>query len=352
MTYKETWNYLVKHHNENIETDEKKIQKDWESFFADAGLFKYSNADGDVVSHQILQFGSKKCVIPDIVLRKNNDDLFVVELKKYSLPVSKDHEAQLFSYLKLLHVFIGVLVCEKIYIYAYDFNTVEQENRLEISFEEDNADGIAFVELFCKESFSKEKIMDFISGKKSFDKNVQEIKKQLNHQLVCKLVKNYFLGKYSAEEVETALIGSSFLLGELPPKAKPVLEQLPIADIDAHKQKTKGYNTDAEKSNLKFWTKFNEYAFGNAEFKKEFTMKKPTSKHWYNFSIGSSKCHIAATHLKDKLGIEIYIQDCKSLYDHFFSHKNEIEAIVGRPLEWKRLPKKKGCPYFNDNFSI
>lgn len=99
--------------------------------------------------------------------------------------------------------------------------------------------------------------------------------------------------------------------------------------------------TNAENYNLKFWTMFNEYAFKNPVFDKEFKMCKATMRHWYNFDIGNSDCHIAATHLRDRLCIEMYIQNNKALFDHFFLHKSEIEAIIGRPLEWKRLPEKK-----------
>ena len=205
MTSKETWNYLVDHYNRNIGANEDVIQRDWESFFADAELFRYSKIRGDVDSHRTLQIGSYERVIPDIILKKGGNDLFVVELKKYSLHFSKEREAQLFSYLKLLHISIGVLVCDKIYIYVYDFETSEQENKLEIPFEKDNADGIALVELLTKDYFSKEKIYEFISGKKSFDKNVRDIKNQINNDLILNLLRKHFTDTYTTEEIEVAL---------------------------------------------------------------------------------------------------------------------------------------------------
>ena len=174
MTSKEIWNYLVDHYNGNFWANEEIIQRDWESFFADADLFRYSKIKGEVDSHRTLQIGSYERVIPDIILKKGGNDLFVVELKKYSLHFSKEREAQLFSYLKLLHISIGVLVCDKIYIYAYDFETSEQENKLEIPFEKDNTDGVAFVDLFCKDEFSKDKIFEYIFTKKSFSTNVKK----------------------------------------------------------------------------------------------------------------------------------------------------------------------------------
>lgn len=343
MTSKEIWNYLVDHYNKNMWSNEDVIQRDWEAFFADAELFKYSKIRGDIDSHRSLQIGSYERVIPDIILRKDKEDLFVVELKKYSLPFSKEREAQLFSYLKLLHISIGVLVCNKVYIYAYDFETNDQENKMEIPFEKDNNDGIAFVEMFSKDAFSKDNIIEYISNKKTFVTNVKNIKSQITPQLIYDVLKKHFHKEYAMEEIETALKECTFSCGSVLAEKSVNSVQLskPLRQlVDVTPTLTYGY-TEAESINLKFWTKFNEYAFRNAEFKKEFGMRKPTNKHWYDFGIGSSKCHIGVTHLKDKLGIEIYIPSCKQLYDLFFKHKEEIEAIIGSSLEWKRLPNKK-----------
>lgn len=345
MTSKEIWNFLVDHYNKNIGTNEETIQRDWESFFADAELFKYSKIKGDVDSHRTLQIGSYERVIPDIILRKNNDDLFVVELKKYSLPFSKEREEQLFSYLKLLHISIGILICNKIHVYAYNFETKEQENKLEIPFEKDNTDGIAFVDLFCKDEFSKDKIFNYITAKKSFITNVEKIKKQINPNLICDVLKKHFSIDYKDEEIEAAFKDYSFSYEcaehTVAINDMPFVHQSQHAqNINNSFQKTFGH-TETESVNLNFWTKFNEYAFKNVEFRNAFSMRKATNRHWYDFSIGSSKCHISVTHLKDRLGIEIYIPSCKPQYDHFFLHKDSIETIAGRYLEWKRLPEKK-----------
>ncbi len=211
MTSKEIWNFLVDHHAKFYWSNEDVIQREWESILSDSELFGYSRIRGDVDSHRSLQIGSSERVIPDIILRKNNTDLFVIELKKYSLSFSKEREAQLFSYLKLLHISTGVLVCDKIFVYSYDFDAIEQDNILEIPFEKDNKDGIAFVELFSKESFSKEKIKEYISVKKEQDKNVNEIKRQINNQFIHTLLKNHFSEKYSVEEIEIALTDFVFL---------------------------------------------------------------------------------------------------------------------------------------------
>lgn len=66
----------------------------------------------------------------------------------------------------------------------------------------------------------------------------------------------------------------------------------------------------------------------------------PQPKHWYNIAIGTSRCHIALTinTQKNYIGCEIYIRNDKSLFDKFYLNKENIEASLGRELEWMQLP--------------
>ena len=66
----------------------------------------------------------------------------------------------------------------------------------------------------------------------------------------------------------------------------------------------------------------------------------PQPKHWFNISMGTSKCHIALTVNTQKgyIGCEVYIRNDKTLYDTFHNNKEAIEAAIGSPLEWMELP--------------
>jgi hypothetical protein len=66
----------------------------------------------------------------------------------------------------------------------------------------------------------------------------------------------------------------------------------------------------------------------------------PQPKHWFNISIGTSRCHLALTLNTQKgyIGCEVYIRNDKSLYDNFHNNKEQIEATVGQELEWMELP--------------
>ena len=81
----------------------------------------------------------------------------------------------------------------------------------------------------------------------------------------------------------------------------------------------------------------------DASYKKEFNPRKASRDHWYDLSIGSSKCHIAILYLvqRNEIAIEFYISNSKELFDTLYSHKDDIENIVGTSLDWRKLPDKK-----------
>ena len=91
---------------------------------------------------------------------------------------------------------------------------------------------------------------------------------------------------------------------------------------------------------LEFWTLLNEVLVARGL---PFNKRKPTTDHWYDFAIGSSKCHLCCS-LVNKNGfvrIEMWINDSKEQYDYFYQHKAEIENVVGQELYWQRLDSKK-----------
>ena len=98
-----------------------------------------------------------------------------------------------------------------------------------------------------------------------------------------------------------------------------------------------------QQQRLEYWQAFNDYAFQNVKFAKTFHKRKPTMDHWMDFSIGSSACHIGVTQVQKRnvVGVELYINDDKELFKNLLAHKNEVEEIIGFPLEWRELTERK-----------
>ena len=124
------WNRIVEHYNANYSAKEEIIQKDWEQIFS---AFGYNSFFGEIDAHRSIHIGSHQRTIPDIIIHSDEGDLFDVELKQYNLPFVIEFENQLKSYLDLLHISVGVLVCQKIYLYVYDFSKSKLK-KISISF--------------------------------------------------------------------------------------------------------------------------------------------------------------------------------------------------------------------------
>ena len=104
---------------------------------------------------------------------------------------------------------------------------------------------------------------------------------------------------------------------------------------------------------LDFWTALNEYLNNKNS---EINPQKPSSDHWNNISVGTSKAHISLTALakEKKIGCEFYIPDNKELYFYLVEHKEEIEQIFGQELYWQELKGKKASRISirRDNFNL
>lgn len=98
-----------------------------------------------------------------------------------------------------------------------------------------------------------------------------------------------------------------------------------------------------QQARLEYWTAFNEYAFANKSFAKEFKQRKPSTDHWMSLSIGTSACGMSILRLQQQgqVAVEFYINDDKELFRSLYGHKEEIEKAVGAELDWRELPDKK-----------
>lgn len=205
------WNDIVKFYNKNKFSSEEQIQQMWELIFSEC--FEYSRLNGEIDRHRSLQIGSMERVIPDIILKKDNRDLFIVELKKHNYSFKVEFEKQLFSYLKQIRCDIGVLICDKIYIYYFDYQKNDEEQlKCCIDFEEDNEDGFRLLKLFSKNTFNKKEIKGFIEEKNQSENIKKEIQKELTEEFVKEIVKDFFYKIYGKQETDNALSDYNFFV--------------------------------------------------------------------------------------------------------------------------------------------
>lgn len=214
MMAKEKWNKMVEQHKNFYNAPEKTIQSFWEDYCRE--YFGYSKLEGEIVPHPILRIGSREKIIPDILLKRDGNDLFVIELKQYNLPFQDAFLDQLISYLQLQKVSIGILVCKEIYICSYNYASDELKKAV-VPFQVDNPDGGKFIELFSKDNFDKAAVEKFIDDKLENEKKKNEqkerieiIRKALTKDFITDIVKNFLRKDYSDEVIEEALKGYNF----------------------------------------------------------------------------------------------------------------------------------------------
>ena len=91
---------------------------------------------------------------------------------------------------------------------------------------------------------------------------------------------------------------------------------------------------------LKFWTKLYDVIISRG---KPFSIKKASTDHWCDVSIGTGKAHICITLVNREgfIGVELYINEDKELFDYLYSQKEEIEKGLPLSLDWQRMDNKK-----------
>jgi uncharacterized protein DUF4268 len=100
--------------------------------------------------------------------------------------------------------------------------------------------------------------------------------------------------------------------------------------------------TPSQNLRIKYWTAFRSYL---QEKKSKLRPQKPSREHWYSFGIGTSRAHTAALIItrENKIGVELTInsEDAKVIFSELLKEKDNIEAIVGAPLDWREMLDKK-----------
>lgn len=200
----EQWNAICDYHSKFYSQPEQSVQKLWENIFLE--VFSYSKLQNEIDTQRKLYLGSTERLIPDIILKDSTKDLCIIELKQHNFQYIKGQKLQLFSYLKQIKLDIGILICDRIVLFNYDYaKNDDKQEEYEIHFTKDNPDGKKFVELFTKPNFNKDLIKDFITNGNKKKSNIEKIKNEISEDLMSFLLYEHFSENYSSEEIEEAL---------------------------------------------------------------------------------------------------------------------------------------------------
>ena len=143
---------------------------------------------------------------------------------------------------------------------------------------------------------------------------------------------NFFLVEIELWQINDSLLAPKFNIVEKPNNWTKEIKKTTLESSNATMQ-----------ARFEFWSNFNAIAFADKEYEKVFRIRKPSTDHWYSMSTGIPGCELSILYLlqRNEIVIEFYISNSKELFDKFYSHRAEIEEIIGCQLDWRKLPEKK-----------
>ena len=141
---------------------------------------------------------------------------------------------------------------------------------------------------------------------------------------------SFFLMEIRAYKIEDSLPAPKFVIIEKPNDF--------VKTANASINNRELSKSQAER--LTFWNRFNEVLISK---NKPFNVRKATTDHWYDVALGTSEAHISITLVNkiNSIGIEVYINDNKELFDKLYSEAEAIQDELNFTMEWQRLDNKK-----------
>lgn len=130
----------------------------------------WSRFNKEIEEKRKISIGSANSLKPDIIVKNNTNDLFVVELKKPTARYTDRNDSQLFSYLRQLKLNIGLLINDRIHVFYEDGNCKVPVEIMNIEFNENAEDGLKFIELFSRQTYNQEFLLNYCKNQlKSLD---------------------------------------------------------------------------------------------------------------------------------------------------------------------------------------
>jgi len=244
-------------------------------------VLNWKEFTGDIQIRPSFPIGASNRIMPDFVINSaEKKNLFVIEIKQPSIPLTTKFQQQLFSYMRQLRLEYGVLIGQAIQIF-YDGDLTNHDDPVLLEtfqIEKTETKGQKFVELFTKENFSFDLLKSFTENSlKKINRRADgkfltnRILSEEYESKILELIKQDFLNEYDAELIDNALSEITINISEL-------------QNIETPKQKVPK-QTNSEIGNSKDTTKY-RLSGGNIrlsknrlvlEFVGQYLKRKPTT---------------------------------------------------------------------------
>lgn len=153
------------------DVDEDEYHRLIEIQFQLLGWAKYR---GEICHKPNIPIGNNNFIQPDILIKRDGDDLFVVEVKRPVHSFTQREKQQLESYMRQRKIKFGIYIGEYIEVFYDKPESEDAVSVLSIPLELDDLNGERFIELFGKDTFSPDALSDFC------EKQIAEQQKKVN----------------------------------------------------------------------------------------------------------------------------------------------------------------------------
>ncbi len=174
------------------------------------GWMRYKN---EICHKPNLSIGNNGHIQPDILIQKDDKKQFVIEVKRpLHTQIAKDRD-QLVSYMRQLKLKAGIYIGEHIEIFYDQPDSENAVSVLTIPLELDNKRGARFVELFSKDRFSKEAIVQFCEDRIKEMRHQESLNKIKDHLItdaqgqITEALKMFLMEKYGNTFSEKDIVG-------------------------------------------------------------------------------------------------------------------------------------------------
>lgn len=182
-------------------------------------LLGWSKYNGEICHKSSLAVGHTH-IVPDIVIKKDDEVQYVIEVKRPDHKISKHDIIQLESYIRQLKKKVGIYIGEHIEVFYDKPESDKAISVLRIPLDMDNKRGPRFIDLFSKENYTTEAIVAYCEERlmemqrqeslnKVKDDLIANANAQVSESLLPYLVEKYN-GTFTEQDIKSMLADLTF----------------------------------------------------------------------------------------------------------------------------------------------